>query len=275
MDSEDIDFSPADAQKVHSSKNIEKFYSDARNVFLAKLFFNYVILHQNIRSIHTNFDSLVCSLGSNLPRIDILILTEINCKAEDFQKYKIPGYAQIAHHRQAGRGGGIAIYFKGAFNIKVLDSQFGSAETLKLKINDELELLAIYRPPSSSKMAFVEELNHHMNTNVNCGRDFIILGDLNLNLLDAKDRIIEHYENSLSEGGFDRCIFSPTREEFCGGHFSSTLIDHVFHKFHKFHNMSTVLTSKVSDHYATQREIFPWRNAYSTYSQCLRPLILR
>jgi exonuclease III len=159
MDSEDIDFSPADAQKSKAKKILKSYTQTRKKCIFSKIIFQlYVILHQNIRSIHTNFDSLVCSLGSNLPRIDILILTEINCKAEDFQKYKIPGYAQIAHHRQAGRGRGIAIYFKGAFNIKVLDSQFVSAETLKLKINDELELSAIYRPPSSSKMAFVEEL---------------------------------------------------------------------------------------------------------------------
>lgn len=167
------------------------------------------------------------------------------------KKYKIPGFAQLAQHRETGRGGGIAIYFKGAFNVKVQDTLFSSAETLQLKINEELHLLAIYKPPNTSKKTLIDEIDKHLKKFASCGRDFLIVGDINMNLLDLNDKNIDNYENSMSEFGFDRCIFSPTREEFSGGRFSSTLIDHVYHKFFKFHNMSTVLTTKISDHYAT------------------------
>jgi hypothetical protein len=250
MNPEDTIFSPADTQKIHSSANFDKFYTEAKAIFLSKFAFKYVIVHQNIRSMHTNFDTLIGTLNTKLSYIDILVLTEINCNQIDLNKYKIHGYTHIAQPREKGRGGGIAVFFRAAFNVKVLNAKLNSAETLKLKVNDELDILAIYRPPSHSKTAFVDELHEHLSHS-NGGRDFILIGDINLNLLDAKDKVIESYENTLSEGGFDRCIFSPTREEFSGGRFSSTLLDHVFHKFHKIHNMSAVLTTKISDHYAT------------------------
>jgi hypothetical protein len=86
MNPADVDHSPADFQKIHSSKNFDKFYVEARNIFLTKSSFEYTILHQNIRSIHTNFDTLIATLNKELSRIDIIVLTEINCKQSDFQK---------------------------------------------------------------------------------------------------------------------------------------------------------------------------------------------
>jgi len=245
-------------QKIKSAANLENFYNDALNFYIQKPeFIKYLIYHQNIRSIHTTFNSFLATLGDSLPKIDILIFTEINCKEQDIEKYSINGYKQIAKPRAGeGRGGGILIYYRSCFKVKILSTKMSAAESLLIQVENEINILALYRPPKCDKNIFIAELEKTIDAiNIQNKNDIIIIGDCNLNLL-ADENIIEKYENTLAEMGFENCIFSPTREEFSGGKFSSSLIDHIFHKFNKFQNLSTVVNYKISDHYSTSTILY-------------------
>jgi Reverse transcriptase (RNA-dependent DNA polymerase) len=236
-------------QKIFNAESLQSFYNKAKSVYLREEYnTKYIVYHQNIRSIHKNFNTFIAS--DEISKADVLILTEINCKEEDISKYLIKGFKQVAKPRAVGRGGGILIYYRENYiKIKVEDANFEHAESLKILINNDLELLAIYRPPSSNKILFLKELEKSLKIAEETNKDAIILGDLNINLLDVEDSTVEKYENLMCEYGFARCIFFPTREEFANDRFSSTIIDHIYHKFAKLQNLSTVITKKVSDHY--------------------------
>jgi hypothetical protein len=62
--------------------------------------------------------------------------------------------------------------------------------------------------------------------------------------------------STLNDFGFSNCIYYPTREEFSGNNFSSTLIDHVFFKSISFECLSAVLTFKIAEHYATSLIVY-------------------
>jgi len=254
-----------ETQKINKAASLISFYNEATDYYLNKShYINYIVYHQNIRSIHANFNSFISTINSDLSKIDVLIFTEINCNAKDLPKYKLPGFSEISKPREIGRGGGIIIYYRSSFNIKVQDTSFLSAETLQIKINNELLILAIYRPPSKSKSEFLQQLNNHLALLEKTEqKDILILGDININLLDKEDIQVENYQNKMSENGYESCIFSPTREEFRQDSFKSSLLDHVFHKFRKFQNLSSVINYKITDHYSTCTLLFSSTNLKS------------
>jgi uncharacterized protein YktA (UPF0223 family) len=237
--------------KFSKHNNMAEFYNYYKFITQnSKLTAKYKILVVNIRSIHTGFNILLSNLSSSIAMVDIIVLTEINANECDMKKYNIDGFKNIIKPRK-GRGGGIAIYYREMFKIKLLSCNFSSAETLKLKINDELNLIAIYRPPSSNKKSFLQEIDQHLKFKSDQLGDEILVGDININLLKSADKITQDYETVMSENGFVNCIYAPTREESSGNNFSSTLIDHIFHKQKELHSFSAVIEQKYSDHYAT------------------------
>jgi hypothetical protein len=112
----------------------------------------------------------------------------------------------------------------------------------KVTSNDRPDLLV-------SKTEFLSELKTFLNSNKTT-KDLIICGDVNINLLNLSDPIADKYENLMAEFGLVKMITLPTREEFSGGNFSSTLIDHMFAKTNTFQHISSVITYKIADHYA-------------------------
>jgi exonuclease III len=147
-------------QKIQTAANLSKFYNDVKTFYTKpdqKL--SYTILHQNIRSIHSNFNQFLASIGDDINKLDIIIFTEINCKENDVNKYRIEGFKNIAKPRAEGRGGGILLYYRPCFKITVLDITFSSAETLSVKIDNQVTILCIYRPPSLSKPLFIQEIS--------------------------------------------------------------------------------------------------------------------
>jgi hypothetical protein len=78
---------------------------------------------------------------------------------------------------------------KSIFPLKLLSKSptaydFNAAESLQLKINAELDCPAIYRPPSGCKKVLIDE---HLKSHASRRWDFVIVGDLNLNLMDHRD----------------------------------------------------------------------------------------
>jgi exonuclease III len=238
-------------QKIPFAANLKAFYCDVRNYYMQKNEnIKYTVVHQNIRSLFANFDNFLSTVGNDISIIDILVFSEINIKETDSNKFKIEGFKKICKPRPEGRGGGLLIFYRSHFKIKVINQKFTEAEILNIIINDELNIISLYRPPSSNKRIFINELSACLDKISTEKRDIIIIGDVNINLMGENNTITEEYENTLAEQGFERCIFSPTREEFAALRFSSTLIDHVYHKFSKCQNLSSVIRYKITDHYA-------------------------
>lgn len=69
------------------------------------------IIHQNIRSLRTNFDLILTDLTTNNLLPDIIVLSEIWIYSDEAKYYKILNYTMLVKYNDTYRPGGVAIYF--------------------------------------------------------------------------------------------------------------------------------------------------------------------
>lgn len=214
------------------------------------------ILHVNIRSIRKNWSEFEAILQPVNGNFDIIVLTEISYVHEG-ENYKLNGYDTFFKARINKRGGGIALFIKNTFEFIEINNNFVNFEAFQGTVSgisgmSSLDLLAIYRPPSSNKSLFIEELDNFLvNTRIS---NMVLLGDINIDILQEEDTIAQSYRTLLSAYGFLSCISDVTREEHRLNTISKSCLDHIFVRmsdstFHKLR--SVIYTSKLSDHYMT------------------------
>jgi exonuclease III len=282
MAAQDLSFDTNDNVTCLRKSSIDDFWYDSKNVFLpCDSYVKYNIFNINIRSMHANFRSLLTTLNDQFNKIDVLILSEINCQDKDLTKFSIKGFKQISKPRSQGRGGGLLFYVRESFKAQDVQIKFNEdvSETLTLLINDEVLVAAFYRPPSKSKTQFIVDLKKFLSDTCSKFKNVVFCGDININLLDEQDTNVVNYMSTLNDFGFANCIFYPTREEFSGNNFSSTLIDHIYFKSLSFECLSAVLTFKIADHYATGLLIYevnkispPQMRTKTNFSQTFKDL---
>jgi hypothetical protein len=190
----------------------------------------FVLIHMNIRSMRKNWNNFIAFINNEISQVHCIVLTETFLHAEEEKKFFIPGFQCISKPRKIKkRGGGIIMYIRENLicpTISYSDDEVESYEYMHVKVLD-YNIYAIYRPPSSSKAKFLEELeNNLLGKEGNC----ILIGDINLDLLDSSDSFVEKYENKLAISGFMKKINKATREEYYNDKLSSTCIDHIFVK---------------------------------------------
>jgi hypothetical protein len=183
-------------------------------------------------------------------KIDIIVLTEIYIYDNEVNKYNIPNFDIIAKPRNSNRGGGVLCYVNKNIKYKEIEINFVNAEILCLKINNDIKIVAIYRPPECNKNLFIKELKDKILKCSNCNNTLII-GDINLDILNEEDNIINNYENKLAKYCFNSYVNIPTREEIANKKLSSTCIDHIYFKNERNCKIikSFVIKTKITDHY--------------------------
>lgn len=218
----------------------------------------FTVLHLNIRSLSKHWYELLIILQSYIGIFDVLILCEI--ALENIQDiYSIQNYNSHFITRANKGGGGILIFVKSNIDFVVKSNKFncfeGISGILTLKNNTTIFLLAVYRPPSQSKVKFIEELEEVIIRITN--KNAIIVGDVNINLLASGDKLVQSYENILAVNGFYKAISGITREELKGDNVIVSCIDHIFIRTSGNNQQinSIIYTSKLSDHYLVAAEI--------------------
>lgn len=120
-------------------------------------------LHVNIRSIKKNFAQIEYIVLNSLHTIHILILTEVNIKNDLVQMFQLPDYNLYSELRTYRRGGGVLLYIhKSASFMRYsnLCTQEFECVAGEISINSlKIGLCAMYRPPDTSKLQFIEELS--------------------------------------------------------------------------------------------------------------------
>lgn len=74
------------------------------------------VLHINIRSMNLHWELLLIKIVNLLPKLDLLILTEINLKEEEALAFQLRNFSQINKCRTRRRGGGV---IKIVFQLKI------------------------------------------------------------------------------------------------------------------------------------------------------------
>lgn len=103
----------------------------------------------------------------------------------------------------------------------------------------------LYRSPSSSVSAFCNELNIVLDKLSSEKKNVLILGDININLLDDCSAATIAYTDCLHGFGLESLVSLPTR---CTPGSSSTLIDHIFSN-HLCPPVCGVLENNITDHF--------------------------
>lgn len=210
------------------------------------------IIHINIRSLQRNYEELLIYLGEiGLEKVDVLVLSE-TFLIQDTGRFSLPDFDLFYNQSKYNRNDGVVVFvrkcFKATYNIiefseiKVIRCTFGMG-------GNNFGITGIYRPPSTRLDIFLQDLES-LVLSLSMNDNEVILGDLNINILDEDDLHVTQYLNIMSLGGFLQCINKPTRVSIN----SSTCIDHIFLKIKNYNTKindlkSAVLRSALTDHY--------------------------
>jgi hypothetical protein len=186
---------------------------------------NLSIFMQNIRSVRSNFEMFVAELSCLDKVPDVLVITEIWIEDDELSIYNITGYRQYAKCNNILRAGGVMVLIKDNIQCSSLFIDMSTADCLFIKIVDEefeLTLLAIYRSPNGGIKEYIAELESVLKQNKD--KNLLILGDININIMNVNNNNVFSYLLLMSSFGFKSCVNVPTRVT----DHSETVIDHVF-----------------------------------------------
>ena len=159
-------------------------------------------------------------------RLDVLAISEtwVRADAPDAVKLDVapPNYSVVHSHRAAGKrrkGGGLALVYKNELSARPLKITGNSPASFELQLvglqvgNIFVKVANIYRPPSSSKVVFLEEfadfLARHMP---GIGERFLICGDFNMPGAAAPASCVDDRLSSvLDVHGYTQHVTEPTR----------------------------------------------------------------
>ena len=112
--------------------------------------------------------------------------------------------------------------------------------------SEDIYITSLYRSHYIAIPNFIEDLRLHIENNQNL-KNHIIVGDININILNVNKNSNEYINNYLN-GGYRSFINAPTRVIAN----SSSCIDHIFGKLPENASISSMTCDlDITDHYAT------------------------
>lgn len=246
-------------QNFHSVNSCEYYSLSDYNSFAidTQSDSNLNLLNFNIRSFHSNSDSFEALLGSLNIKPKFIILTETWNRDSILNLCRLQNFVGFHEHRKINRGGGVSVFCEdgilcekvGEFSGVEIHIEFCCVK-VQLK-NNYILLLGVYRPPSASKINFIEKLNFIINQKLFTDAFLVVIaGDMNLNANDSDCFFVNSYLNSLNSMFYISAIDKPTRFPADLNSSSPTAIDHIFiNKLIPF--KSGIINIDLSDHLPT------------------------
>lgn len=168
----------------------------------------------NIRSLNNCFDSFRNIVLEN--QFSIIGVSETWLQPDFPSKYVcIPNYNLIRADRD-GRGGGVACYLKATYKFKIFYSSTSdnTLEQIWLIVNFNKQRVAlgtIYRPPSANIVVCLSELSDVLERVYLEANLVLIMGDININLLNANSPDSAKFNSLLYNFNLCQIIKTPTR----------------------------------------------------------------
>jgi len=245
-----------------SSPNIkmnlqDNFYTDYKDVLDFKTIniieSSYLkIFHLNICSLNKHHDELLGLLATLKIGFDIIVLSELWVYNLELYKNILPGFNFHFNIDTTNQASGIGIFISSELDYDCqLDFQIGGCEYIQIQVNvfhktikHKYYLHCIYRHPGPLHPSFNNDLENYIKKCKKINKQ-IIIGDININILDAKCPQTNAYLDMISEYSFLPLILKPTRITDTG----STLIDHIMYNGYDGHKIySGNIFSDISDH---------------------------
>lgn len=213
------------------------------------------LVHFNARSLRRNHDNINSFIHSTRHSFSFICISETWLSDVDANLYGFTSYKSEYCHRASDNYGGSAIFISSGINyirrldlhitIPYCESVWIEIEQPQVTHNQKNLILAcIYRSPSSSFIQFLSALETVLNTLSMENKNVLLVGDININLLDSHSRTTSAYNDCLLGYGLTCLIDSYTRSNPRG---SNTLLDHAFCNFNP--RVSGVVDVDITDHY--------------------------
>lgn len=205
------------------------------------------IIYFNAVSIRNKLDDISLFISSFNFQIDVIVMCETRLKDKETRLFNIKNYdAYHSTRNNKYRGAGCAIYIHNSFNSSQIHEQcINDQNFLVVKlIKQNLNIIAIYRPPSTNIELFYHQFEYLLNEFNNS----IVVGDININLLNTSSNQTKHYKNLINTNGFAILnkieLSSATRitEE------SKTIIDHLMTDTTRYKINISINDLSFSDH---------------------------
>ena len=214
------------------------------------------VLHLNIRSLSSKFDSLITllnSLQTNRINLDFILLCETFLHDGNKHLFNIPGYNLVFKNRSNMARGGVAIYVKESIQYKLREDLMtfieGEYESIFIETNisnNKTIIGEIYRVPNSNLQKSLERYEQILSQ-IKDTKNVIIATDQNMDLLNIEShKHTAELLNNMFASSLIPTINKPTRIT----HSTATLIDNIYVKFNDFHTKvkSAILVDDISDH---------------------------
>lgn len=212
----------------------------------------FTLLQANIRSIRAKFNKLNVMLKTLEVDFDCLIFSESHLNQNVIlDAYSINGYKIYSTQNNVRKTDGLVVYVKATLDHTTEEINMTDCNCLVIKIKKQSSLIiihAFYRSPSGKERIFLEELKSVLPMSKDKNATRVLTGDLNINKMDRKSKVVQDYQDILTENGYISLLNKPTRVE---GNDPPTCLDHIMAgpkitpKFKTFILQSHVL----SDHY--------------------------
>ena len=228
---------------------------------------SFSILNFNIRSCRRNFANFYAFLSMTFFTFSLIILCETWLNEDIDIGFDIAGYEQINLYRNS-HGGGLKVYYNCFYEVNIIkELSFISniLEILTFSIigkNFKYIVLAIYRPPSSNPITFSNILFDNILSKIPEGSDIILVGDINLNLLNPlKLSCIDYFIDNLLSLSFFPVIDKPAKINGTNTANNYSLIDQIWTNFKKgSDHLSGIINFPLTDH----MPIYYYFNSYNT-----------
>lgn len=204
---------------------------------------------RSIRDKGPVISDFLASRGIDLLGITETWLTTSATKAE-LADLTPPGYLLFHKPREARRGGGVGLFISSIFKFSPIDLPSQSTfEAICGKIEGgsvRLNVLNIYRSPSTSKSKFFEELQDILSYILTIADEVVLMGDINLHV-DIPSPEVEQFNNILSSFNLKQHVDFPTHIH---GHSLDLIISS-----EGCDVLSVSASDKISDHFAVLADV--------------------
>jgi len=214
-----------------------------------------VIGHINIRSLRHKIPDLHEILHAHQLHILSINETHLDSTIPDFNIH-VPGYSVFRRDRD-GHGGGVCFYVLTSLQATILPPSSDispEVEALHLQLTIpskprpiKLRLSTVYRPPTTP-VDFWDKLSHHVDSVIEGTDHYILLGDLNTDVLSpGSSHHLPHLMQLCSEHGLQNIVKEPTRSP------SNTCLDlALVHTKLSWKDLSVTSVDDLSDHHFVQ-----------------------
>ena len=234
--------------KYHDLKSYKDLCSECTN--------HLKIIHINARDLPSKIDQLTALLSSLHRPPDVLCISETWLEISETEFCNIPGFYAYHVVRKQRSHGGVSIFVANHLNSNQLSESSYIHDDIEVNTidvnvsNKTFTISAVYRPHSKHIRVdcFSEKLSQFLVSNDLRGKQIILVGDFNINLLEIDQHPPTHnFLTNLQSQNFVIHISRPTRFPEGQQTGNPSLLDHIYSNF--FLNFKAgILLYDISDH---------------------------